>query len=114
MLALSTDFSEETGMSVILQLPLEQKNLVFTYQEACEATKWQAERAEVSLTELQKDIEQDRRQRCTWKNSTPPLVRIEEESCITPGNFLLVVATLVEQLNGKAKIHWKMCISASP
>lgn len=49
-LALSTDFSEGKGMSVILQLPLEQKNLIFTYQESCEATERQAERAEVSLS----------------------------------------------------------------
>lgn len=39
MVALPTDFSEGTGMSVTLQLPLEQKNLIFTSQEPCEATK---------------------------------------------------------------------------
>lgn len=48
------------------------------------------------------------------KNSIPSLICIEEEPCITPGNFLLVVATLVEQLNGKANIHRAICISASP
>lgn len=49
------------------------------------------------------------------QNLIPSLVCTEKESCITPGIFFfLVVATFVEQLHRKAKIHWEICISASP